>query len=80
MAGLGCSVMPLVGIRHELRAGRLRILPVSGFPITSTWTLIALQAKSPSPVTRAFLEYIESEKDQLILKHFGDGTDVGERP
>jgi DNA-binding transcriptional LysR family regulator len=80
MAGLGCSVMPLVGIRHELRAGRLRILPVAGFPITSTWTLIALQAKSPSPVTRAFLEYIESEKDQLILKHFGDGTDVGERP
>lgn len=70
LAGLGCSVMPLVGIRNELRAGRLRILPVAGFPITSTWTLIALQAKSPSPVTRAFLDYIASEKDRIIEDHF----------
>ena len=71
LAGLGCSVMPLVGIRHELRAGRLCIVPVSGFPITSTWTLIHLQARTPSPVTQAFLAYLQSEKEGIMAEHFG---------
>ena len=42
LAGLGYSVMPLIGIRNELETGTLQIIPVKGFPITSTWRLIWL--------------------------------------
>jgi DNA-binding transcriptional LysR family regulator len=36
MAGLGCSIMPLIGVKNELNNGSLQIVPVKGLPIKST--------------------------------------------
>jgi DNA-binding transcriptional LysR family regulator len=72
LAGLGCSVMPLVGIRNELASGRLHILPVRGFPITSMWSLVSLSAKLPTPAAQAFLTHLDATRDATIAQHFAD--------
>lgn len=70
IAGLGCSIMPLIGIKNELSQGELQIIPVKGFPISSVWNLIWMKNKNFSPVAQAFLKYIEAQKSQIIQQHF----------
>ncbi|MEW7289308.1 LysR family transcriptional regulator [Aquimarina sp. 2304DJ70-9] len=70
IAGLGYSIMPLIGIRNDLEAGRLQIIPVQGFPIKSIWNLIWLKNKKFSPVAEAFLNYVEENKEQIIRHKF----------
>lgn len=71
IAGLGYSIMPLIGIKNELSNGDLQIIPIKGFPIQSTWNLIWLKSKSFSPVAAAYLEYLQKEKNKTIEKWFG---------
>lgn len=70
MAGLGHSVMPLIGIRNELANGQLRIIPVKGLPIRTMWSLTWLRAKKHSPVVAAFLEHVRREKDRIVQTRF----------
>ncbi|WP_299431419.1 LysR family transcriptional regulator [uncultured Aquimarina sp.] len=70
VAGLGYSIMPLIGIRNELNMGRLQIIPVEGFPIKSNWHMIWLKNKKFSLVATAFLEYLKKEKSTIIEKRF----------
>jgi DNA-binding transcriptional LysR family regulator len=70
IAGLGYSIMPLIGLRNELTSQQLQIIPVKGFPIISTWYLIWLREKKLSPVATALLNYIEKEKDRIIREKF----------
>ncbi len=70
IAGLGYSIMPLIGIRTELEAGRLQTIPVKGLPLKSTWNLIWLKNKKLSPVADAFLKFIEEKKDEIIKNNF----------
>lgn len=66
IAGLGFSIMPLIGIRNELVAGDLQIIPLRRFPIESTWSLIWLKGKKHSAVASAYLNYIDKEKEKII--------------
>ena len=70
LAGLGYSIMPLIGIKNELHSGDLHIIPVSGLPIKTVWQLIWLKGKGHSPVAKAFLQHIEKEKDQIVNERF----------
>ena len=70
IAGLGYSIMPLIGIKNELTQGDLQIIPVKGFPIKSVWNLIWLRSKSFSPIASAFLLYIKEKKVQIIKEKF----------
>ncbi|TPN87221.1 LysR family transcriptional regulator [Aquimarina algicola] len=70
IAGLGYSIMPLIGIRSELDTGKLQIIPVKGFPIKSHWNLIWLKNKKFSLVADEFLKYIENKKDDIIKQKF----------
>lgn len=70
LAGLGCSIMPLIGLKNELEMGTLQIIPIKGLPIISTWKLVWLKGKSFSPVAAAFLNYIRAEKHQIIKDRF----------
>jgi LysR family transcriptional regulator, low CO2-responsive transcriptional regulator len=72
VAGLGYSIMPLIGIRNELSRGDLQIVPVDGFPIRSTWRLIWLKNKKLSPAASSYLTYINKEKKQIIKEQFSD--------
>ena len=70
IAGLGSSVMPLIGIKSELMSGDLKIIPIKGFPIISNWQLIWQKNKGFSPVAKAFLAYLQQEKENIINTHF----------
>jgi DNA-binding transcriptional LysR family regulator len=70
MAGLGYSIMPLIGIKNELQNGHLQIIPVIGFPTKTTWRLIWLKGKKHSPVASAFLAFVRSEKNAIMKKYF----------
>lgn len=70
IAGLGCSIMPLIGIKNELKNGSLEIFPKRSLPIQTTWNLVWLASKKLSPVATAFLEYVEQEKEQIIQRDF----------
>lgn len=71
LAGLGFSIMPLIGIRKELQSGELQIIPVQGLPIKTKWRLVWAKGKNHSPVAAAFMNYIKHEKDRIINEHFG---------
>lgn len=70
LAGLGYSIMPLIGIKNELQSGDLQIIPVKGFPIKSNWNLIWLKGKNFSPVAKSFLAFLKSEKSKIMNERF----------
>ncbi len=70
LAGLGYSIMPLIGIRNELHKKELQIIPMKGLPIKTTWSLIWLKGKKHSPVSASFLEYISSKKAEIVEEKF----------
>jgi len=70
IAGLGYSIMPLIGIKNELHNGDLHIIPVQGLPIRTVWQLIWLKGKGHSPVANAFLEHLRKEKTEIVKNEF----------
>lgn len=70
IAGLGCSIMPLIGIQNEIINKSLKIIPIEGLPITTNWRLIWLKNKRVSPVAQSFLEYTKTHKTKIIEKNF----------
>ncbi len=69
-AGLGYSIMPLIGLRNELLNKQLQIIPVKGLPIKTTWQLIWLKGKKHLPVAKAFLRFLHKEKSNIINTTF----------
>lgn len=76
IAGLGYSLMPLIGIHNELANEQLKIIKVNGLPIQSSWRLIWLKNKKLAPVAQHFLEYIRTNKADILQKHFTWINDV----
>jgi DNA-binding transcriptional LysR family regulator len=70
LAGLGFSIMPLIGIKNELHNDELQIIATEGLPIRTTWSLIWLKGKKHAPVSAAFLEYLKKEKSGLVQEKF----------
>ncbi len=70
LAGLGYSVMSLVGIKNELQNKELEIIPIRGLPIVTHWRLVWLKSKRQSPLAEAYLDYIRQEKDRIIKEYF----------
>lgn len=71
IAGLGYSIMPLIGLHNELASKELYIIPSKGLPMKTQWRLIWLKGKNLSPVSQAFLNYVRSEKKKILKDHFG---------
>jgi len=70
IAGLGYSIMPLIGIRNELMNNDLQIIPIKGLPIKTTWSLIWMKGKNHSPVSSAFLNYLKEHKSDIVQRKF----------
>jgi len=70
MAGLGISIMPLIGIKNELNEKDVQIIPMEELPISTLWQVVWLKSKKLTPVAKAFLDYLELEKENIIKKHF----------
>lgn len=67
IAGLGFSIMPIMGLKNELMNNDTQIIPVKGRPIITKWNLIWLKSKNYHLLLRLFLEYLRSEKEQMII-------------
>jgi len=70
IAGLGYSIMPLIGIKNELINKNLKIIPVKNFPVKSMWNLIWPKNKNFSPAAKAFLNHLKEEKHQIVQEQF----------
>ncbi|MFM6924452.1 MAG: LysR family transcriptional regulator [Ferruginibacter sp.] len=70
LAGLGFSIMPLIGIKNELHNHELQIIPTRGLPIKTIWSLIWLKGKKHSPISLSFLEYLKKEKSNIVQDKF----------
>jgi DNA-binding transcriptional LysR family regulator len=70
IAGLGYSVMPLIGLKNELKSGELEIIPFKGLPIVTHWNLVWISSKRLSPVAEAYLEFLEQENERIIRDVF----------
>ncbi len=70
IAGLGLSIMPLIGLKNELENGNIRIIPSKNLPIVTNWTLIWLKGKKMSPAATAYLDFIRKEKNSIIKEYF----------
>lgn len=70
VSGLGCSIMPLIGIRNELKNNDLKIIPIKGLPISTSWNLIWLKSKKLSPAAVAYLNFLNNSKEEIIRDKF----------
>ena len=70
IAGLGVTLMSVVGLKHELQNKVVKVVPVKGSPMTTEWNLIWLKNKKLSPVAEAYLNYIKKEKKRILKDSF----------
>ncbi len=70
LAGLGYSIMPLIGLKNALQSGDVKIMPVNGLPVITNWHLIWLKNKKFSAAQTAFLNYLKEEKDTILHDKF----------
>ncbi len=70
IAGLGHSIIPLIGMKNELANQQLFIIPSKGLPVTTYWRLIWLKHKKLSPIAQAYLAYVQQEKEKIVKEHF----------
>lgn len=70
IAGLGYSIMPLIGIKNDLNNGLLQVIPAGGLPIMSMWWLVWLKTKKLSPVADEYLRYLRAQKLEIIQNTF----------
>jgi DNA-binding transcriptional LysR family regulator len=70
LAGIGYSIMPIIGLKNEMQNNQLQIIPVKGLPIKTTWNLVWLKSKKLSPVAKAFIQEIENQKTKIINDSF----------
>jgi LysR family transcriptional regulator, low CO2-responsive transcriptional regulator len=70
IAGLGDSIMPIIGVRNEILNKEIYIIPSKRLPIRTEWRLIWLKGKKLSPVSEAFLQFVRKEKASILKKSF----------
>ena len=70
IAGLGNSIMPIIGLRNELLSKQLHIIPTQDFPLVTAWHLIWLAGKRHTPAAAAWLEFVKTNNEQIIAQHF----------
>lgn len=70
IADLGLSIMPYIGIKNEIKLGLLKIIPVKGLPITTSWYFTHHKSKNLSPVARALKAYLTLHKEEIERTYF----------
>ena len=71
IAGLGYSIIPIIGIKNQIENNEIHIIPQEDLPIKTTWRLIWLKGKNLSPVASAYLDFLNEHKKDIIETHFG---------
>ncbi len=69
-AGIGFSIMPLIGLRNELANSSIKIFPIKGLPIITNWNLVYNKGKSLTPAHEELIRFMEENKTQIAHDHF----------
>ena len=70
IAGIGNSLMPIIGLKNALKNNIIKIIPFRETPINTEWNLIWLKNKRLSPLAEAYLAYIRNEKEKIKREKF----------
>jgi DNA-binding transcriptional LysR family regulator len=70
IAGMGVSIMPIIGIKNELASGKLEVISIKGMPIITTWSLIWLKEKKLSAIAQAYIDFLKLHKESISEVHF----------
>lgn len=70
IAGIGYSIMPIIGIKNELKNGDLSIIPAKNLPIKTKWRLVWLKNKKLSLTAEKLLEYILENLSKINTSNF----------
>lgn len=70
LAGLGLSIMPIIGIRAAINSGDIMRIPIKGLPHITEWNLVYMNGKKLSIAAKALLAHIEANKQQISEKYF----------
>lgn len=70
-SGIGVSILSTIAVADEIEAGTLKALSVQGIDLTRNFYLTYHKDRTPSPLCRAFMEYLE-EKFPTGLNLKGD--------
>lgn len=70
LAGLGCSVMPVLGIKGELQRGEMVVVEAPGLPLYSQWSLVHARGKRLLPAAAAFLSFLARERETINTRWF----------
>ena len=66
MAGMGMSFLSLRTVRHELAAGHLALVDITGMPIVGNWYVTHMKQKKLSPAAKAFKSFLIEQGGSLI--------------
>ncbi|WP_422359533.1 LysR family transcriptional regulator [Reichenbachiella sp.] len=69
-AGIGFSIVPLIGLRTALKNEKIKIYPLKGLPIITKWNMVYISGKSLTPAQMALVNFIKENKDNLVQEHF----------
>ncbi|MEO1588002.1 MAG: LysR substrate-binding domain-containing protein, partial [Bacteroidota bacterium] len=69
-AGLGFSIMPLIGLRNELAMESLYIFSMKKLPIITRWHLVYPKGKQLLPASVELVRFIEENKQQVVENYF----------
>lgn len=70
IAGMGYSIMPLIGLKNELINKEIKIIPLPGLPIKTTWKLVWRAEKKLSVTAEAYLVHLRKSKEEIQKKYF----------
>lgn len=70
LAGLGVAALSIFSLKNELANQQVKIVPIRGFPLHSNWRLIWLKNKRLSPVCKAYLDFVRTQKETIVSQHF----------
>jgi len=60
-SGIGVSILSTIAVADELAAGTLKALNVKGLDLTRNFYLTYHKDRTPSPLCKAFMEYLEEK-------------------
>ncbi|MCW8890418.1 MAG: LysR family transcriptional regulator [Sedimenticola sp.] len=68
MSDLGISILSSFSLKLELQSNQLALLNVEGFPLNRNWYAVHLKGKYLSRAAKTFLDYLQQEDFDDILK------------
>ena len=67
--GMGISILSAIAVSDDVAAGKLKILSISGLNLKRAFYLTHHRHRSPSPLGRAFIDFISANVSLLFSNH-----------